>query len=205
MTRKWTKCEHITLHDFIKISIKNGMFFVLLILQSLFTEFYFLKINYVQYSRVLNLIWVNNSTFCISCHLCLIHVTSIYLSLFFTEFVSHFKLKDIDLFRSHESLGWSTVSQLVFFRRCVFVRNLNCKIYNLTTPGFTWRDQICKKCQFFKKTFSIPTHVKKNWMHGYNVNEAPPPSPLFSWINVFKYQIIEVEVTVRGSQIWVRV
>lgn len=100
MTRKWTKCEHITLHDFIKISIKNGMFFVLLILQSLFTEFYFLKINYVQYSRVLNLIWVNNSTFCISCHLCLIHVTSIYLSLFFTEFVSHFKLKDIDLFRS---------------------------------------------------------------------------------------------------------
>lgn len=130
----------------------------------------------------------------------------VYLSLFFTEFVSHFKLKDIDLFRSHESLRWSTVSQLVFFRRCVFVRNLNCKIYNLTTPGFTWRDQICKKCQFFKKTFSIPTHVKKNWMHGYNVNEAhPPPLPLFSWINVFKHQIIEVEVTVRGSQIWVRV
>lgn len=32
------------------------MFFVLLILQSLFTEFYFLKINYVHYSRVLNLI-----------------------------------------------------------------------------------------------------------------------------------------------------
>lgn len=140
--RIWTTCEHITLHDFIKISIKNSMSSILLIFQLLFTEFFSLKLNYVQYSRVLNL---NNSTFCISCHWCLWHrsVLVIFITVIYRlrYLFSYYSLK------SEKSTFW--VIQVTYCNWSSFVV---VRLYGISWAG---PNMNMKKRQNFQKSSSL--------------------------------------------------